>query len=118
MYVYLAYMEPLRSQSLQPSPGEVVASTRYRGLQFCSFYLGQGESPPRGKRGDERYLVTSTRTGIIWRATNTITTTAVVSMFPQKVSAVTYQDTPFPSPSQRAFLRKAEASKAPRPRNT
>ena len=29
-------------------PGEVVALTRYRGLQFSSLYLGQGESPPRG----------------------------------------------------------------------
>ena len=28
-------------------PGEVVALIRYRGLQFSSFCLGQGESPPR-----------------------------------------------------------------------
>ena len=28
-------------------PGEVVALTRYRGMQFSSLYLGQGESPPR-----------------------------------------------------------------------
>ena len=29
-------------------PGEVVALTRYRELQFSSLHLGQGESPPRG----------------------------------------------------------------------
>ena len=44
-------------------PGEVVALTRYRGLQFCSFYLGQGESPPRGKRGDERQRVRVSQQG-------------------------------------------------------
>ena len=37
-------------------PGEVVALTRYRGLQFSSLYLGQGESPPR-ERGVERVRV-------------------------------------------------------------
>ena len=45
------------------APGEVVALTRYRGLQFCSFYLGQGESPPRGKRGDERQRVRVSQQG-------------------------------------------------------
>ena len=29
-------------------PGQVVALTCYRGLQFSSFYSGQGESPTRG----------------------------------------------------------------------
>ena len=28
-------------------PGELVALTHYRGLQFSCSYLGQGESPPR-----------------------------------------------------------------------
>ena len=43
-------MEPLLSYVVESTkvPGEVVALTRYRGLQFSFSYLGQEESLARG----------------------------------------------------------------------
>ena len=37
----------LRLRESTKVPGQVVALTCYRGLEFSSSYLGQGESPPR-----------------------------------------------------------------------